>query len=481
MAQDSPKITMGVRAAFGGGGATDGIFRNSHYFVLIYYSQVLGLEAGLAGLAMGISLIFDAITDPLVGYLSDNTRSRWGRRHPWLFGSIIPLAASFYFLWYPPAFLESDAWLFTWLLVCNITMRTGITMFLVPAYAILAEVTADYDERTRLLTSFHMVQSVVMNGMSVLMYGFWLVPTDEISDGIMNIGGYQQSGLFGTIMIIVACLIFSIGLRRFIPQLKQYKVNNSPSLGQFFRQVSDVFKDASARIVLGSGAAYFAGLGAYIALWAYIYSYFWAFTSIQIAFVGLPMALAPLLLPRVMARITAGREKKTVATMGLMCAMATNIVPITLSLLGFFPERGSDELFYTMLTIGFFETIFLLMFEVSWRSMITDLTERIELKTGRRNEGVIASTIIFSTKCANALGTLIAGVLLTLIMFPTETSVEDVPLETIGDLGLIYGTVVFFIWVGVILCLRLYDISRASHEELLKQLAENKSTQASPR
>lgn len=472
MAQDNPELTIGARAAFASGGSTDGIFRNSHYFILIYYSQVLGLDPSLAGLAMAIGLIFDAITDPLVGYLSDNTRSRWGRRHPWLLGSILPLAASFYYLWYPPEFVASDAWLFTWLLVCNITMRTGVTMFLVPAYAILAEVTADYDERTRLLTGFHMVQSLVMNGMSVLMYGFWLVPTEEIADGIMNVEGYQDAGLFGTLVIVVSCLIFSFGLRQFIPILKQYQVKHSPSLGQFFHQVSDVFKDTSARIVFGSGAAYFAGLGTYIALWTYIYSYFWAFTSQQIAIIVIPMAVAPLFFPPVMARLMAGREKNTVATIGLMCGMAMNVVPISLYLLGFFPERGSEALFWTMLVFGFFETIFLLMFEVNWRSMIVDLTERIELETGRRNEGVIASSIIFATKCANALGTLIAGILLSLIMFPTETAVGDVPPDIIVNLGLIYAPVVCSIWIGVILCLRRYGINRACHEETLKQLAE---------
>ncbi len=74
MAQDSPRITKGTRWAYGAGGY--GVLYNAHFFVLIYYSQVLGLDAGLAGLAVGIGLVFDAITDPLIGYLSDSTRSK---------------------------------------------------------------------------------------------------------------------------------------------------------------------------------------------------------------------------------------------------------------------------------------------------------------------------------------------------------------------------------------------------------------------
>jgi len=471
VAQNSPRITTGTRWTYGTGGAGYGVVFNAHFFVLIYYSQVLGLDAGLTGLAVGIGLVFDAITDPLIGYLSDSTRSRWGRRHPWLYASILPLAASFYFLWHPPGFVSGDTLLFAWLVVCNVSMRTALTMFLVPAYAIVAELTADYDERTRMLTDFHVIWSVIVNGMSVLMYAIWLVPTEEISDGVMNPEGYQNAGLFGTVVIVASILVYTIGLRRFIPRLRQYQVDKPPSPGQFFRQVADVFRNASARVVVMGGVLYYAGTGTYVALWVYIYSYFWEFTSEQISIIVIPMALAALVLPPAMARWAAGREKKTVAITGLLGAMAINVVPISLRLLGFFPENGSEVLFWTMLAAGFFETNFFLVFDICWRSMIADLTERTELETGRRNEGVICSSITFATKCADALGTLIAGILLSLIAFPTETAVGDVPPDIIAKLGMIYGPVVFLIWMGVILSISRYRISRSRHQEMLEQLA----------
>ena len=471
MAQVTSEITTGTRWAYSGGGAGYGVLRNAHYFVLIYYSQVLGLDPGLAGLAVGIGLVFDAITDPLIGYLSDSTRSKWGRRHPWLYASMLPLGASFYFLWHPPGFVAGDTLLFAWLVICNVSMRTALTMFLVPAYAIVAELTADYDERTRLLTGFHVVDSVFNNGMSVLMYAFWLVPTEQISDGVMNPEGYQNAGLLGAVVIVVSILVFAIGLRRFIPRLRQYQVDTSPSPGQFFRQVADVFNSVSARVVVLSGVLYYAGTGTYVALWVYIYSYFWEFTNEQISIIVIPMALAGLFLPPAMARWAAGPEKKTVAKAGLLGAMAINVVPIGLRLLGFFPENGSEALFRIMLVAGFFETILFLVFDICWRSMIVDLTESTELATGRRNEGVISSTITFATKCADALGTLIAGTLLSLIAFPTETAVGDVPPDVIAKLGLIYGPVVFLIWMGVILSLGRYRISRSRHQEILQRLS----------
>ncbi len=472
MAQDAPRITTSTRWAYGSGGAGYGVLYNAHYFVLIYYSQVLGLDPGLAGLAVGIGLVFDAITDPLVGYLSDSTRSRWGRRHPWLYASILPLGASFYFLWHPPGFVEGDTLLFAWLLVCNVSMRTALTMFLVPAYAIVAELTSDYDERTRLLTGFHVAYAVLGNGMSVLMYAFWLVPTADIADGVMNAAGYQNAGLFGTVIIVASVLIFTIGLRRFIPRLRQFQVDTPASPSQFFRQVADVYRSTSARVVVLGGVLYYAGTGTYVVLWVYIYSYFWEFTNEQISIIVIPMAVAALFLPPAMARWGAGREKKTLAIAGMLCAMAINVIPISLRLLGFFPENGSEALFWFFLVAGFFEVIFFLVFDICWRSMIADLTEQTELETGRRNEGVISSSITFASKCADALGTLIAGILLSLIAFPTETAVGDVPADIIAKLGLIYGPVVFLIWMGVIFSISRYRISRSRHEEILQRLAK---------
>jgi len=148
------------------------------------------------------------------------------------------------------------------------------------------------------------------------------------------------------------------------------------------------------------------------------------------------------------------------------------VIPISLRLLGFFPENGSDALFWIMLVAGFFETILFLLYDISWRSMIADLTERTELETGRRNEGVISSSITFASKCADALGTLIAGILLSLIAFPTETAVGDVPDDVIAKLGLIYGPVVFIIWMGVIVSISRYRISRSRHGEILQRLSE---------
>lgn len=463
-------ITRGTRLAFGSGGVLYGVIYNAHYFVLIYYSQVLGLEPALAGLAIGIGLVFDAITDPLVGYLSDSTTSPWGRRHPWLYAAIVPLCAAFYFLWHPPGFVHGELGLFAWLVLCNVGLRTALTMFLVSAYAIVAELTHDYDERTRLLTLFFTFYSVFTNGMSVLMYAIWLVPTATQADGVLNPNGYQNAGLFGTLLILASVAIFTLSLHRHIPHLRRFRASGRISIRGFVRQLVDVFRNGSARAVAIGGILYYAGTGTYVALWVFIYSYFWEFTSQQMSVIVMPMAVAALFLPPLMARWTRGRDKKRVAIAGLTGAIFVNVLPIMLRLLDVFPDNGSAALFWIMMVAGFFETILFLVFDTTWQSMTADLTERTELDTGRRNEGVISSTITFATKCADALGTLIGGVLLSLIAFPTSAGVGEVPQDVLMNLGLIYGPVVFLIWVLAIVVLNRYGISRERHENILARL-----------
>ena len=84
---------------------------------------------------------------------------------------------------------------------------------------------------------------------------------------------------------------------------------------------------------------------------------------------------------------------------------------------------------------------------------------------------MVSSTITFTSKCADALGTLIAGTALSLIAFPTETAVGEVAPDVIAELGLIYGPMIFLIWMGVIVTISRYRISRSHHEEILERLS----------
>ena len=130
------KLPISTKVLYGFGSMAFGIKDNAFaYFLLFVYVQVFGLSPDLAGLAILLMLVFDAISDPLVGYFSDNTRTKWGRRHPYIYLSALPVCVSFFVLWIPPLDL-SQSELFMYLLFVGIFIRTAITFYEIPSTAL---------------------------------------------------------------------------------------------------------------------------------------------------------------------------------------------------------------------------------------------------------------------------------------------------------------------------------------------------------
>ena len=144
-------MDLPTKLAYGFGAVANGAKSNGfNYLLLFYYSQVIGLRADLVSLGIMIALIFDAFSDPFVGYVSDNFHSRLGRRHPFMYAAGIPVAVAYYFLWAPPDWDQSS--LFLYFVCMAVLIRTLITFYEIPATALVAELTEDYDERTEMMS-----------------------------------------------------------------------------------------------------------------------------------------------------------------------------------------------------------------------------------------------------------------------------------------------------------------------------------------
>ena len=147
MESKKPPLTRGIKVSYGVGQAAEGI-KNAAFnvFVFFYYTQVLGLPTVYTGIAIGIALAVDSITDPLIGSLSDNWQGANGRRHPFLYVSILPLGLFFIGLFNPPELQEFT--LFLWLTVFSVGTRAMMTLYYVPHVSLGAELSEDFNERT---------------------------------------------------------------------------------------------------------------------------------------------------------------------------------------------------------------------------------------------------------------------------------------------------------------------------------------------
>ena len=149
-APPAERLPVWLKITHGFGSIAYGVKENGFAtFLLLFYNQVIGLDAGLVGTAIMLALIADAFVDPVIGELSDRTQTRWGRRLPWLYGAPIPLAVAWMLLWNPPEM--SNAMTVAWLVGFAIVVRTLVSMCEVPSVALVPELTGDYDERTAVM------------------------------------------------------------------------------------------------------------------------------------------------------------------------------------------------------------------------------------------------------------------------------------------------------------------------------------------
>ncbi len=147
---DSGKLSTKMKLGYGAGEFGGSIFWITIAFWLMnFMTDEVGLSAGLAGLALMIGKIWDAVTDPAVGFLSDRTNTRWGRRRPWFLFGALPFGLAF-FLMFTNLEIEGQAGKFIWLTISFLLLCTAYTLCNVPYNSLLPEISKDFDERSSL-------------------------------------------------------------------------------------------------------------------------------------------------------------------------------------------------------------------------------------------------------------------------------------------------------------------------------------------
>ena len=268
---------------YGIGSIAFGIKGNAFsWFLFFYYNMVIGLPAWMASLALGIATIWDAFSDLLIGYSSDHTKSRFGRRHPYMYAALIPVPIFFYYLWNPPIF-QTDINLFLYLLLMAILVRTSTTLFEIPNQSLGPEITREYHERTRMMSLRYFFGWMGGTVMTILMWFIFLKPTVDYPNGQLNPEGYQTYGVVAASLMLIAMIVSSLGLNRIIPDLSKPAKNNN------FSEIKDELKNTLLNpsfLVLFIGGI-FAGMasGFSAALNIYFNTFFWGFNNIQIGIV----------------------------------------------------------------------------------------------------------------------------------------------------------------------------------------------------
>jgi len=436
--------------------------------LLLFFNQVVGLPSAWVGAAMMVTLIIDAISDPLIGQWSDHTRSRWGRRHPFMYASAIPAAIAFYFLFDPP--LEwSKSQLLVYMAVMLVSVRVLLSFYEIPSSALGPELTLDYDERTSLMSSRFFFGTLGGAAISVLALQVFLRKDATHPLGLLNRAGYRETGLAAAIAIFFSIMISSLGTHRFIAPL----AHSSRVRSEWREKLLEIRGTLTNRSFLAltiSGMVGAISTGLRQGLDFYISAYFWELTPAQMSYLAVAVLFAAFA-GVILAPVIAKRFGKKWAMIGVFFAsLFASTSPIAMRLLGLLPPNGTRAIFAIVFAATFLAATLGLTGFIIVSSMMADVVEDAAVSTGQRSEGLLFAANGLIAKCVTGVGTFLSGLVLAWISFPEHATPGRVDPAILHHLGMVFVPIVATFSGLAIAVLMFYDIDRSTHQENLRQL-----------
>ena len=438
------------------------------FFLLFFYSNIIGLNPGLAGSAIFIALCIDAVTDPLMGTISDRTNSSLGRRHPYMLISFIPMSLGYIFLFAPRQGWDmSQTDLFLWMTVFTVLTRLGMTLFDIPHRAFGGEITKDYQDRTILMSWREAFGWIAGLSNAFLGYGIFFASTPEYPQGQLNPDAWFPFALTGALVMIISVLYSSYNTKDEIRYLSKWKGNIT---------LTDIFKELRIAIGNKSFLIFFFGYlfiaiswGMGSSLQIYMNTYFWEFKSIMLAsYLGiyvLSTLSAYLIVPRLVEVI----EKKTILLIAISFAALIPPIPIILFINNLLPDTGTWNLFYATIPFVYVANTCLSSSAIIRESMLGDISDEVELESGIGQQGLMFASSSLIGKLNTGLGILMAGITLEFINFPQGTDVTP-SAENIFNLAMVQGPLVAILMIIPFGIFSLYKIDRYRHQQILAKL-----------
>ncbi len=414
-------------------------------YLMFFYTDVALLGVGLAGFVKGLARFFDAVSDPVVGYCSDQTKTRWGRRRPWILGAALPFGLSLVLLFRPPE-TDNQQVLFVYFLIAYLVTYTFLTMILTPYYALGAELSSDYQERTQIVA----LRTLFAN-IGAILGGF--LPFVAARYDNLRTGYAEVTQLFAAVAVAAVLLVLFARER---PSVSQH---STASIGDFlhgyvlclrnraFRQLVTTF------FVMSLGG----GLNQAVAVYALIY---WLGFAPQEVGIIIPAYLGTACLALPFWTWLSGRIGKDVALRRLLVYET-----VILSMI-YFLIPSKPLVYAFLMAAGFGVAGFINAF-----SLLADILDADELETGTQRGGAFFGFWTFSVKVAWAAGAVLVGWMLALVGY--VPNVEQTPL-VIETMRWLYGPAPALSFVAGYFFFRGFPLTRERLSEIQDALARRR-------
>ena len=404
-------------------------------FALLYYTQALGLNPMLAGLAMSIAVIWDAVSDPIMGFVTDNTNSRYGRRHPYILLGGLSMAGLLYAVWAVPAFIQtSEIRIFIYLVVMNILLRTALTIFFVPYCAVGFEMATGYEGRAK-IQGMRQTFNMIANFMGpALAWAFFFPSLADGSKATGNAENYLSMGMVFSIAIIVLTLLTTIFTYKYRTNglKKSSKDSSVKGLKHFIRTNKAILVDKYARCVYIF--AFFGVLNMVIvsSLLTFFYIYFMKIEGADITIAQFCAVIGSALGGLMATRLPHWFEKEGSILIACGMSIVSNLIVAIFLLTGWLSPSSSSGFIFFIIMNGIYWMGSGIMIPTAV-AMIADIAEINQYKTGELKDGSYAAFYSFIFKFAISVALLISGALLNGIGF--DVNAESQSSSVIWNLG----------------------------------------------
>ena len=447
----SERIPFATKLAFGAGDLSPAIATViPSFFQFFFLTQVAGLDPLQAGSVRAILTVWDAVNDPVIGWLSDRTRSKLGRRRPWMLYGAVPFGLIYFLQWLVPPF--DDTGKFIYYLIVGLLFNIAFTAVNVPYTALTAELTQDYDERTSLNAfrfAFSIGGSIVAGVLHPFIVGRFADP----------ITGYLVSGAIWGGLTVLPFLWCVAGTRE---KHSADDVQDENVIQQFRTALSN--------------RPYLFVIGIYLFSWLAVqftssilvhYVTFWLKRPDLMGLMILAVQGSAFVFLFIWNAVSRHIGKKAVYMIGMVFWIGVQSALFFVQ-----PDQSTLALVLAVLAGVGVATAYI----VPW-SMMPDVIELDELETGQRREGVFYGLMVLLQKFGLAMGQLVIGIVLQntgFISSEGQTAVEQPP-SALFALRLLIGPVPTVVLICGMVLTAFYPITKAKHEEILVRLAAKKA------
>jgi len=413
-------LPFGLKFGWGLGSlGTASFLYTSNFLILAFMTTFLGIDPLLAGLLIGVAKVYDAFTDPLMGVISDKTKTRWGRRRPWLFLGALVCALSVYLTFSPPNMAWVMQYAAIYMLFVLLLSSTGYTIFNVPYISMSAELTEDYHERTNLMS--YRVFMTSIGGLIGLSYVPSLLQEYADSPGVFGAAAYSAVAEHVGLIVLISMLV------AFLSTSKARSTTSVSSSLSLTEKLKTLKNNKPFILLLCAKLFQLIGLATVTGSLFLLFKYAIVRPFSEVAYLGIAINVT---LAVSMPIWLYWSKRFTKEKVYIAACVAYGLVTLT-----WLVATGEEPLMLFLLraaALGFASGGVMLM----GQALLPDCIEHDYHNTGLRREASLGGAYSFVEKTSNALGPVITGVVLSVFGFAETTGGQLVPQSDSAITGL---------------------------------------------